>query len=44
MPEISDVIIPLFSFLILGSFGKINEISSVKILCSVQLKEENCSL
>ena len=34
-PEISNVMMPLFSFLILGSFGKINEISFVEILCTV---------
>ena len=32
---ISDVIMPLFSFLILESFGKIKEILFVQILCPV---------
>ena len=41
-PEIREVIIPLFSFQILGNFGKINNISFVKMLCAVQLKEEIC--
>ena len=42
-PVISNVIILLFSFLILGRFGKIKDISFIKILCAVQLKEEICS-
>ena len=33
--DINDVIIPLFSFLTLGNFGKICEILFVKILCTV---------
>ena len=40
--DISEVIIPLFSFLSLGNFSKIKEILSVKKLCAVQLKEEIC--
>ena len=43
-PTICEVIIHLFSFLSFGRFGKIKNISFVKILCTVQLKEEICSL
>ena len=41
--DIKEVIIPLFSFLNLGTFGKISKISFVKMLCVVGLKEEVCS-
>ena len=43
-PEISDVKMPTFSFLLLGNFGKPNEILYVKMLCTVQLNEDICSL
>ena len=38
-PVIREVMIPLFSFLVIGKFYKIKDIS-FKILCSVQLYEE----
>ena len=37
-PEISDVIIPLFSFLPLGNFGKSNKIAFVNMLCAMRLR------
>ena len=43
-PVISNVIISLFSFLFFRKHGKIKDVSFVKILCTMQLLEEICSL